>query len=215
MTERAQHRRLERTEREPVARRERRRQRPVLGARAEVAGAEDDGCETAHIVDGERSRPARRTSIDAPLAGARRQGSAGIVAASLATTQVASDRADRRDALRGAVRDSAGRIDDAAGARRAGAAPASRRRLHGALLGAGASRSRSIMSTISRAASRGRFSVAGSASGSAVRVQSACPCRRDRRARTRDAVRARSSSFQIRLSCSKRRLARAVGAPAG
>ena len=81
-------RRGQRTERKPVACRERRRRQPILRARAVIAGAEDD-----HVEHGRRCRyrasasAASRTSIGCPVRRACPARLAGSVAASFATTR--------------------------------------------------------------------------------------------------------------------------------
>ena len=70
MTERGQHGRRQRTEREAIAGVQRRRRRPVLGPRVEVARAEHDRGELAHVVRRERA-PAGEPHLDRPRRSAR------------------------------------------------------------------------------------------------------------------------------------------------
>ena len=184
---------------------------------AEVAGAEDDRAE-ARRTSSTRERRAGRRGAPRSARRSRRWRPArlaGSVAASLATTRSPAhssvgELARARDGRCGRRR------RRRAGARRAAAAPADGRGFHGAAsaraatLGALARRSRA---TISRAASRGRFSVAGSASGSAAAC-SGVSMSPGSTAMTRDAVR-RELLVPDPAQVRERGLARAVGAPAG
>ena len=172
-----------------IAGRQRRRQRPILGPRAEVAGAEDDGRNAVlgpasrksagvrrrraeNVLDVVRlasdARPASRTSIAAPLGTCTPCRLAGSVAASLAITRSPGCRkSTNRD--RGACDDAPVGVDDEQPGvarpldgpvcRRSSASTCATRRQ--------GRRAAAIASASSRAAVSGRLSVAGSASGTA------------------------------------------------
>ena len=211
MVEQTLNERHERAEREPVAGRERRRRRPVLGARAMVAGAEDDGERTASG-RGATATPRAGPRSASPLARWMPCRLAGRVAASLAMTRspglnrvasaargrcrippsasTASSRADRRSGRSAAImaRTSTGRA----------AWPALRR---------------AATSTISAAASSGRFKRRRIGVGHRQRVQ--------RRVHVAGVDREETDAVGLCLlgpDCRQvveRRLAGAVGAPAG
>ena len=208
----------ERPERERVAGRERRRRRPVLGAGAEVAGAEDDGGEALRRRRRASERAAgeahldRRAAREVTAAQARGQGRGVVGDDQVAGTSRSAQRAARMvRAMRPAPsttsrRASRGRCTGRVGglhARAPAARPQSRRPSALAVDARG-----ELARRVARPLQRRRVGV-----GHGERRAAACPCRPGRRddARCRAAAAPRPRSG----SGGQRRLARAVGAPAG